>query len=800
MTSSETEAAPASDLAGHGQRIGDWFTAGRFAALLGLLIALTFSEVVTGQATFFYRDFGVYTYPVAFYQRECFWRGEFPLWNPLSNCGIPFLAQWNTSALYPPTLFYLVLPLSWSLGIFQLGHLFLSGVGMYFLARRWTGNPLAASVAGAMFAFNGLSWQMLDWVSNLAAWAWMPWVVLAVERAWRRREGRSLGLAALAGGMQMLTGSPEIIFLTWCLLGLLWLTEFVRGETSRLSVLWRTLGVGLLVGGLAAAQLLPFLDLLRHSSRDVNFSDLGWAMPLTGPANFLVPLLRCFPSGHGVYPQADQYWTPSYYAGVGTVALALVAIWRIRDRRVWVLAAALVLSVVMALGPQGYLYSGVKLVLPQLGFMRYPIKFVVLAVFALPLLAAYGINWVTQAVSGSNDSKIKDDGTPHPGPLPSEVRGRMNSSLVGRSLWVVLATLLGLIALIVVVDRIYPKPWENWTMIWHNALGRAVFLLLILGLLAVLRGEQEFRRRLLLAFSVVLLFWADIYTHAPKINPTLARSVYMPGFSRAQMKLAPSPQMGEPRAMPTLPAVDLATKIFLPEPVAEYTCRRLALYANCNLLDGVPKTDGFFSSYLREPHQILTLLGEFDAKGSELKGFKDFLGIAYISVPVTNAGGLDWTNRDSFQPLIAAGQKPIFADGTDIGTGLFSAEFDPRHTVYLPTAAKAYIAATNEVEAKVVPVRLSAQRLEFETEATAQAMVTVAQTFYHPWRAYVDGRETPLWPANYAFQALEVPAGRHRVSVVYEDKAFLLGAVLSAVCFLGCGLLLLWRGAKEDKI
>ncbi len=100
----------------------------------------------------------------------------------------------------------------------------------------------------------------------------------------------------------------------------------------------------------------------------------------------------------------------------------------------------------------------------------------------------------------------------------------------------------------------------------------------------------------------------------------------------------------------------------------------------------------------------------------------------------------------------------------------------------------------------MVPVRLSAQRLEFETEATAQAMVTVAQTFYHPWRAYVDGRETPLWPANYAFQALEVPAGRHRVSVVYEDKAFLLGAVLSAVCLLGCGLLLLWRGAKEDKI
>ena len=44
----------------------------------------------------------------------------------------------------------------------------------------------------------------------------------------------------------------------------------------------------------------------------------------------------------------------------------------------------------MALGKNGLLYAVVKAVLPQLGFMRYPIKFVVVAVFAVPLLAGYG--------------------------------------------------------------------------------------------------------------------------------------------------------------------------------------------------------------------------------------------------------------------------------------------------------------------------------------------------------------------------------------------------------------------------
>jgi len=51
-----------------------------------------------------------------------------------------------------------------------------------------------------------------------------------------------------------------------------------------------------------------------------------------------------------------------------------------------------------------------------------------------------------------------------------------------------------------------------------------------------------------------------------------------------------------------------------------------------------------------------------------------------------------------------------------------------------------------------------------------------------------------LWPANYAFQAVEVPAGRHQVSVIYEDRSFRLGAVISGACLLGCGVLVFWRG------
>src|ERR1035438_7912601 len=110
------------------REVEEWFTPWRFALLLALFILAMFPDVIFGGRTFIFRDFGLFGYPLAHYHRESFWRGEIPLWNPLSHCGIPFLAQWNTLVLYSGSLFYLLLPLELSPGLFNLLHLFLCGV------------------------------------------------------------------------------------------------------------------------------------------------------------------------------------------------------------------------------------------------------------------------------------------------------------------------------------------------------------------------------------------------------------------------------------------------------------------------------------------------------------------------------------------------------------------------------------------------------------------------------------------------------------------------------------------------
>ena len=53
----------------------------------------------------------------------------------------------------------------------------------------------------------------------------------------------------------------------------------------------------------------------------------------------------------------------------------------------------------------------------------------------------------------------------------------------------------------------------------------------------------------------------------------------------------------------------------------------------------------------------------------------------------------------------------------------------------------------------------------------------------------VSNERVPLWRANHAFQALQIPAASHQVKLVYEDRRFQLGALISGATMLGCVLL-----------
>jgi hypothetical protein len=734
------------------------FSSGRFLLTLGLLIFISYPGLVLGTRAFCYRDTGLFSYPMAYYLRDSFWHGHWPLWNPYSNCGTPFLAQWNTLALYPLSLFYVLLPMPWSLNCFLLGHLLLGGFGMHRLAQHWFGSRFAASVAGLVFAWNGLSIQCLMWPCHAAGLAWMPWVVWLCDRA-GQRGGRRIYWAALAGACQMLTGSPETILLTWLIVA----ASFVRDVLKERPNFWiagrRLFWIGVMVSALSAAQMLPFLDLLAHGDRSSTTGNGFWSLPLWGLANFFVPLFRASSSLSGVFTQNEQQWTSSYYVGVLPLVLAAVAVWRVRGRRMLLLAGLALAGVLLAFGDAGLVLNVLDHVVPLLGFIRFPVKFIILTVFCLALLAGAGAGWLqTQS---------------------SEAIRRCCSGL---------GTIIGLVILVVLALAYwFPVPSDSWSALWPNALERLLFLVLGLALLMLIFKAKTRPARALLSFGFLIWMGLDICTHVPQQNP----SVPVQAYGDDPPPMTQMPQVGESRAMLSPQAESMMDNLVNPDLLQLYLGQRAELFSDCNLLNAIPKVGGFMSLHLATEHAVEGLL----RSGKATPALAEFLGVSQIAPPTPL---FVWEAQTHFMPWATMGQKPVFLDDNATLAALGTDRFLPRQMVYLPSDARGQIEAGADGHARILSSHFAPSHCVFQTSAKSRAMLVVAQAYYHCWRASVDGAPVPLWRANYAFQALEVPPGQHQVRIVYVDRAFQAGAIISIMALMVC-VAMIWKGSCADS-
>src|SRR5207249_11621117 len=186
-----------------------------------------------------------------------------------------------------------------------------------------------------------------------------------------------------------------------------------------------------------------------------------------------------------------------------------------------------------------------------------------------------------------------------------------------RRLLVLSGILLGLIAIILVWAWRSPFPEDDFSATWRNGASRAVFLIAAAGLLWMLprvahrysetEGEPSPKSRQqfgglqrFVPLVLLLVFWLDVWTHEPPQNPTVPAFVYTPNLGRMKLEMKPQPALGQSRAMVTPVAAAKFRGFIISNPKDNFLVKRLGYFADCNLLDHVPKVDGFFSLYPRE--------------------------------------------------------------------------------------------------------------------------------------------------------------------------------------------------------
>ncbi len=266
----------------------------------------------------------------------------------------------------------------------------LTGLAMYALVLRWTGDPWAGVLAGALLAFNAHTMTRLPHMQAIHA-QWLPLAVLALDRLLARARTRDfvlLGTSVLAAA---LTSGYLVVMVTFALAAAFVARPRAWATRTRVQFLAQLVGVAAVTLALAVIVLWPYLqmsgdDSFRRSLDAVSFyAATPWSY-LTTTAR-----LHFDAWSHRIY---NTLSTEALFPGIIALGLCGVAcagrgaVTRYTGRPT--LIAIAVVGVVLSLGPATPVYTWVY-ALPPVQGIRVAARFGYLVLFAVAGLAGIGL-------------------------------------------------------------------------------------------------------------------------------------------------------------------------------------------------------------------------------------------------------------------------------------------------------------------------------------------------------------------------------------------------------------------------
>lgn len=731
--------------------------------------------------------------------------GSIPLWNPYQFCGTPFLANSQSAPLYPGNLLFYLLPVARAFGYSAALHLTLCGWFTYLLLRRIRPNlcESAALMGGAVFAYS--SWQ-INWLqlpTFLATSCWIPLLLRQADILVRDREHRLLHVAQLAVpvGMMLLAGHLQIAFYgllaatlySVCMVG----ATFVRGDKIGAARGLALCGVAATLGGaIAAPQVLPSLELSRHSHRTAppsaaGYADYaGYALPAAGlvqiglpdffgsDADTDNPYWGFYLRGSGDTVQAIRHnpAETAIYVGIaplilGLFAIASAAIQKRKSHHLLFFAALGVLALLMALGTpiDALFYYHV----PGFSQSGSPARCLILWAFAWAILSALGL-----------DLLLKRD-------LNAKVL--FGKEALATILGAILVLSAGLSLVSTALQTTLPGFKELQVPLLGEAIGRVGedwIRLLLLGGISVALLSQPVRKALsgrtlslpvpgikgkplpMVGCLFAALVIIDLFVAGIRLNPTAAAEAVYPetpgiAFLKSNVgheRILPvnlhwSLNRGPHAVMPP----NAATVFELRDPQG-YDSLFTGAYKHFADLLSLPDPSGVPPGRRdASPFQVGNMVFIQDPNSPAIHKVSAKFGL-------TPSATAEWSPA---QGSVPTGPR---ANVTDAGMDIYDMQTaDPR----------ARLESSGSGGDGVRWLRDEPTRVEIETTASAETRLDLNDQIYPGWKATLDGQPTELQrqPGEPIFRSVKVPAGRHTVAFIFAPATFRFGLFLALIAW-----------------
>lgn len=691
---------------------------------------------------------------------------KLPLWNPYNGSGQPLFATGHMGYLNPFNLVYLITKpdIAWSLQV--IIQPLLIGLSVYYFCRILKLTKPGSFLAGVSFMFSGFTITRSIYNDYNFAIFGMILSLIVIEKFFILKNKIIFALPFL---IFIIIASTQPQIIAYCLIFIicyfifrLWATD----KKNYISISLKFFTLFFFGIGFSAIQILPTFELYRVSNLTVLSSKFIFDRFLLPP----IHLFNIFIPNYFGNAATYNYWGAGDYiesiVSIGLIPcffafLNLSKKMKLRNVETFFLATILITIILAIKSPfTSFIYS---LPIPVLS-TGIPSRIFVLTAFSISVLSGFG--------------------------LSKAINLKLNRPLIIQSLifgLVPLLILLTTLALFVTNTNCNNPIVTNCrTIALRNTLFEVGVASFAFILFFVYLRTKKTLEAVFLSVIILLVVLAGIY-NAQKFLPFSKLSTF-----KAENEL-----------------IDKITEIDGYERFAGLGDAKIN--SNFATLFRFYDNDYYDPLYIKRYGELVAYAnGETDLKRSDVEVSSDLnmssnlkerrnrlfelTGTKYLIYRNNSENNLDIANRfwknDNWiiVNVDALPRTYIVKDfqikqNQEILKALFNSNFDPNFTVILeenPT-----LKPKKDIGASLPEIiEYQNEKVVIKTETNDPGILILSDNFYSGWRAYVNGKKSKIFRANYTFRAVEIPPGKNIVEFVFKPDSTKWGTIITTISLL----------------
>lgn len=707
---------------------------------------------------------------------------ELPLWNPLIYSGVPFVGNPQSTLFYPPFFLFYVIPVHYAISLLFVIHFAFAGCGMYLFARLRRLSFPAAILSVIIFVLNYkvMGHIFAGHLTQTCAWAYFPWILIAIEYYVCTRKVRAMLFVALSYAFLFLAGQMQIFYYQ-VVIGLVYLLCMIgyHNKSAAVGILFGYAICAIMAVLFVAISLLPVLELMDHFQRSggTNFSfasifSLRWKdfLSLVVPHMFVIP-------EHGANLDNQFFWERTMYTGIVPLVLLLISYRRREWMHTGFFVTLLIFSVLFALGGRTPFFALMYKFVPGVGYFRCPSRMLLFAGFSVAILAGFAFQ------------NILDDR------YFSKIRPLYRISL--------------LLALILIA--VHELVFYRYDTLIPNA-SHAMTYLLIFALFLFM-WHRGYTNRLMLSLAVIGVTAYDLGSLGYPLIKSIELTEIFPKSGLYSGIINDPTTFRVYDAAGAFPqyygALTGVQQVGGDEPVMLETYRHYLDKIDSGQLLQEPDNDA--QIYHADAAAMMFPVADFTHEVNWL--YLHLLNVKYLmtTYPVDEPFLIREDSRtlDRSTTRFLDGVYPIVSK---IGGILHPKTYLYRNSSVLPrgfllsaqgvSVDEAMDKFLNHTRRDVQPAPVEyyePNTVVFHTKSDEITYLVTSELYYPGWIVYIDGQQGKVMPVMDTFRAVELTPGSHVVEFVYQPESFRRGKLITFGWLILCGLLVLIRAFQSKN-